>query len=99
MSAPTLPKDFMPEKITTKVPTTVEATAVAAPTTVTAPVATITAVAPTSTPDAPKLVRTVYGHMHDLSTGIDYQTLPSAYEELTPWMSSQIAAGKMAIVT
>ena len=45
-----------------------------------------------------KLVKTVYGDMHDPHTGINYGFAPKELLKASSWVDSQVAAGKMVYV-
>lgn len=45
----------------------------------------------------PKLIRTVYGRMVDPHTNLTFDLKPSELFKMTPWVQSQIEAGKMVL--
>ena len=48
---------------------------------------------------APKQIRAVYGLMVDPHTGLSFNLHPCELLKLTPWVQSQLDAGKLALVS
>jgi len=54
--------------------------------------------APVSAAPAPKKIKAVYGLMVDPHTGLSFNLKPCELLKLTPWVQSQLDAGKLALV-
>jgi hypothetical protein len=49
-------------------------------------------------PASPKQIKAVYGLMVDPHTGLSFNLTPCELLKLTPWVQSQLDAGKLALV-
>lgn len=54
---------------------------------------------PAAVADPIVTIQTVYGRMVDPHTGLEYDLKPCELFKLTPWVQSQLDAGKMKLVT